>query len=69
MLFSAITCYAQSEADVNVSEGGYGMVKTNIHVGVDHAWGSVSDGFAARVSYEAYRNGWLTVSANMRSWQ
>ncbi len=49
-------CKAQSQSDVNVSEGGYGMVKTNITVNADHAWGAVSDGFGARVSYEAYKN-------------
>lgn len=42
------------------------MVKTNISVQGDQTWGAVSTGFGARVSYEAYRNRWLTVSANLK---
>lgn len=66
VVLTALAARAQSQADVNVSEGGYGMVKTNITVGADHTWGAVRDGFAARVAYEAYKKGWLTVSANAR---
>lgn len=66
VLLSSITIFAQTQSDVNVSEGGYGMIKTNISVNVDHAWGAVKDGFGARVSYEAYKNKWLTVSANAK---
>ncbi len=65
-LLSSIIGLAQTQADVNVSEGGYGMVKTNISVNVDHTWGAVKDGFGTRVSYEAYNNKWLTVSANAK---
>lgn len=66
VIFAAISARAQTQSDVNVSEGGYGMVKTNITVNADHTWGSVSDGFGARVSYEAFKNKWLTVSANAK---
>lgn len=65
VLFS-LSSYAQTQSAVNVSEGGYGMVKTNISVNADHTWGAVSDGFGARVSYEAYKSKWLTVSANTK---
>lgn len=63
---SSIAGLAQTQSDVNVSEGGYGMVKTNISVSADHTWGAVSDGFGARVSYEAYKNKWITLSANAK---
>ncbi len=62
----SIACLAQTQSDVNVSEGGYGMVKTNISVSADHTWGAVRDGFGARVSYEAYKNQFFTLSANAR---
>ncbi len=66
ILLSSSASFAQTQSDVNVSEGGYGMVKTNISVNADHTWGAISDGFCARVSYEAYKNKWLTVSANAK---
>ncbi len=56
IFLSSTICFAQTQSDVNVSEGGYGMVKTNISVHADHTWGAVSDGFGARVAYEAYKN-------------
>lgn len=65
-LLSTTLCSAQSQSDVSISEGGYGMVRTNITVGADHTWGAVSDGFSARVSYQAYKNRWLTISANAK---
>ncbi len=65
LLFS-IKSKAQTQSDVNVSEGGYGLIKTNITVNVDHTFGAISDGFGARISYEAYKNKWLTVSANAK---
>lgn len=65
-LVSSFASLAQTQSDVNVSEGGYGMVKTNISVCADHTWGKVRNGFGARVSYEAYKNNWLTVSANAK---
>lgn len=65
-VISSIASLAQTQSDVNVSEGGYGLVKTNISVSADHTWGAVRDGFGARVSYEAYKNKWLTVSANAK---
>lgn len=66
ILLISFLSFAQTQSDVNVSEGGYGMVKTNISVNADHTWGAVRDGFAARVSYETYKNNRLTVSANVR---
>lgn len=65
-LVASLTCVAQTQSDVNVSEGGYGMIKTNITVNYDHTWNAVSDGFGARVSYQAYKNDWLTLSANFK---
>lgn len=66
LALSSLAGFGQTQSDVNVSEGGYGMVKTNITVSADHTWGAVRDGFGARVSYEAYKNNWLTVSANAK---
>ncbi len=63
---SSIAGMAQTQSDVNVSKGGYGMVKTNISVSADYTWGAVRDGFGARVSYQAYKNKWLTLSANVK---
>lgn len=57
---------AQSEADMSVSRGGYGMVKTNITTAYDHSWGPVTDGFAARVSYEFLRKKHFTLTVNAR---
>lgn len=64
LLLLSMVASAQTQSDVNVSEGGYGMVKTNISVGFDHTFGSVRHGFGARVSYEAYKNSWFSISAN-----
>ena len=63
-LFSGISLLAQSQAAVNVSEGGYGLLKTNIGVNYDHGWGVLEDGFAARVSYEFFSNRRFTVTAH-----
>ena len=48
----ALKLPAQTQADVNVSEGGYGLVKTNLSMEYDHGFGSIQDGFSARASYE-----------------
>lgn len=57
---------AQTESDVRMSEGGYGLVRTNISVAYDHAWGDVLDSFNARVSYEFVSKRFLTLSANFK---
>lgn len=57
---------AQTEADVNVSQGGYGMVRTNITTGYDHNWGKITNSYATRVSYEFLRNSRFTLTANAR---
>lgn len=62
----SISGFSQSQSAVSVSEGGYGIVNTNIHVQYDHTWAQVSDGFGARVSYQAYRNKWLSLTANAK---
>ena len=62
----ALKLPAQTQADVNVSEGGYGLVKTNLSMEYDHGFGSIQDGFSARASYEFFRNKRFTVSANAR---
>ena len=36
------------------------------HVVYDHTWGSLSDGFSARVSYQCFKNNTLTITANGR---
>lgn len=58
--------HAQSESDVAVSSGGYGIIKTNMAASYDHGWGAVQDGFAARFSYEFFRNKKFTFTANAR---
>ena len=66
VLLAPFSLYAQSQAAVNMSEGGYGLLKTNISVNYDHGWGKIEDSFSARVSYEFYRNSKFTVAANAR---
>lgn len=65
-VFSALSIFAQSETGVRVSEGGYGIVKTNITVTCDHTFGKVSDGFNARVSYEFLKKKHFTLSGNLK---
>lgn len=62
----ALKLSAQTQADVNVSEGGYGLVKTNLNMSYDHGFGAIQDGFSARASYEFFRNKKFTVTANAR---
>lgn len=57
---------AQGESAVKVSEGGYGLVRTNLSVEYEHSWGQVSDEFEARASYEFLKKRHLTLSANAR---
>ncbi|MDE7470240.1 MAG: hypothetical protein K2M57_02200 [Paramuribaculum sp.] len=57
---------AQSQAAVNASEGGYGMLKTNVAIDYNHTWNRVDNGFSARASYEFFRNRKFTVTANAR---
>ncbi len=66
MYLFSLASFAQTQSDVKTGEDGYGMVKTNICIQTNHIWGAVRDDFGARVSYEAYKNKWLTVSANTR---
>ncbi|MDE6823384.1 MAG: hypothetical protein K2J27_01465 [Duncaniella sp.] len=66
VLFTRFAVSAQSQAAVNVSEGGYGLLKTNIRVNYDHGWGQINDGFSTNVSYEFFRNRKFTVTANAR---
>lgn len=60
----ALTLSAQTESDVDMSRGGYGIIKTNMAVSYDQGWGAIQDGFAARVSYEFMRTKKWTVTAN-----
>lgn len=66
ILFLALDLKAQSENDVRISEGGYGIIKTNITVAYDHNFGKVTDGFNARVSYEFLKKKRFTLSGNLR---
>lgn len=66
LIFCAMNLLAQTQADVNVSEGGYGIVKTNLNMQYQQSWGQIDGTFAARASYEAFTNRWLTLSANAR---
>lgn len=51
---------------MNVSHGGYGLVKTNLNVSYDYGWGSIKDGFSASASYEFLRKEHVTMTANAR---
>lgn len=66
LIFSSIASPAQSEADVNISQGGYGMVKTNMNTSYSHGWGAIEDVFSARVSYEFLKKKHFTITANAR---
>ena len=63
---TVLSLSAQSQAAVNVSEGGYGLLKTNMGIDYEHGWGVVDDAFSARASYQFFRNKKFTVTANAR---
>lgn len=63
---STLQLSAQTQADVNVSEGGYGLVKTNLNMLYNHGFGAIQNGFSARASYEFFSNKKFTVTANAR---
>lgn len=56
----------QSQATVGISEGGYGMVRTNIGVKYNRSWGHVGNAADVRASYECVNKGWISVSLNSR---
>lgn len=56
----------EHRTDSIVSEGDYGMVRTNINITYDCTWGGLSDGFSARVSYQCFKNKIFTLTANGR---
>lgn len=60
----SLSIYSQTQSDISASEGGYGMVRTNLNLQYEHSWGEISDTFGARVSYECLKTQWLTLSAN-----
>lgn len=60
----SLRLYAQSESDIQVSEGGYGLVRTNITITYDHTFGKVTDGFNGRVSYEFLKKKHVSLSGN-----
>lgn len=66
MMIISVCGYPQTQSDVGISEGGYGMVKTNINVSYDHNFGNITDGFGARVSYELFKNKKFTITANAK---
>ena len=69
ILFTILTvfyCHGQFDLIQPVSESGYGMVKTNITVGYDHAFGAVPDNITGRVSYQIINKPYLKFSANAR---
>lgn len=66
LLLTMLSASAQSMAVVNISEGGNALLKTNIGVDYDHGWGTMKDGFSARVSYRFFRDRKFTVTANAR---
>lgn len=66
ILLAPIALHAQSQAAVNMSEGGYGLLNTNISADYDHGWGKMKDSFSARIAYKFYRNNKFTITANAR---
>ena len=65
-ILALLDCKAQTQSDVNVSEGGYGMVKTNLGLSYDHGFGNLQNGFSSRISYEFFKKRKFTLSANAR---
>lgn len=65
-VFTVIGAFAQSQTANNVSESGYGLVKTNLNVEYEHSWGQIRDEFEARASYEFLKKKAFTLSANLR---
>lgn len=63
---AALLAPAQSQMALNMSEGGYGLLKTNFGVTYDHGWNSAVNGVSVRGSYEFLRTRKFTVTANLR---
>ena len=61
-----LSCHGQIDMIEPVNQSGYGMVKTNITLGYDRAFGSVPDNITAKVSYQIVNKPYLTFSANAR---
>lgn len=66
VILTRFPMHAQSQASVNMSEGGYGMTKTNLQTYYDYSWGTVNGGMAVHASYEFFNNRIFTVTANGR---
>ncbi len=66
LILSALSGLSQTESDVNISQGGYGMVKTNIGLSYSRGFSTVRDGYDSRVSYEMVRSRAFTLTANAR---
>lgn len=60
----AMDAAGQTQSDVNVSQGGYGLIKTNIATSCGYGWGNIESSFATRVSYEMIRKKGFTLTAN-----
>lgn len=61
-----LSCYSQFDMVEPVNQSDYGMVKTNLTLGYDRAFGSVPDNISARVSYQIINKPFLTFTANAR---
>lgn len=55
---------AQFDFGTQVSESGYGLIKTNLTFSYDHAFGSVPDNIKGRVSYQFINKPWLKITGN-----
>ena len=66
LLCCSFPAFSQLELIESVNESDYGMVKTNLTFGYDHAFGAVPDNITGRISYQIIKKPFLTFSANAR---
>lgn len=66
LLCCSFPAFSQIEMIESVNESDYGMVKTNLTFGYDHAFGAVPDNITGRISYQIIKKPYLTFSVNAR---
>ncbi|MCM1092720.1 MAG: hypothetical protein NC421_02080 [Lachnospiraceae bacterium] len=66
LILCSVAGWSQTESDVNISQGGYGMVKTNFGISYNRGFSSVRDGYDGRISYEIVSSRAFTLTANAR---
>lgn len=66
LLLGIFPIWGQGDIMPAMSNSDYGMVRTNLTFGYEHAFGSVPDNFTGKVSYQAVNKPFLSLSVNAR---